>query len=325
MRAISITGASSFIGQHLINILTRYDDISINAMVSDSANFSLCSNNKISFCRANLLDYNTLKNFVVEGCTVINLAYLRNCDREANIKAMENLIGICERTKIKRFVHCSTAVVAGRVDSDIISETTICNPVNSYEETKLQLEEMLLFRASGKFESVILRPTAVFGSGGLNLIKLINELRSANIIKNYMKSCLYNTRKMNLVYVANVVSAIHYLADAKSDVDKQVFIISDDEYDENNYEYIEKHLMNKLGYAIYPIPKAPLHSFILETILKIAGRTNVNTKQIYSCQKLIEHGYKKSISFLDGLDEFIAWYKNSLEAKYHWSTSGVTN
>jgi hypothetical protein len=41
-----------------------------------------------------------------------------------------------------------------------------------YEKNKLKIEQVFLDISLGKFEMTILRPTAVFGDGGKNLVKL---------------------------------------------------------------------------------------------------------------------------------------------------------
>ena len=73
---------------------------------------------------------------------------------------------------IKRLIHCSTAVVAGRVNDNIVTEQTECNPRTEYEKTKYQIEQILTQKARNHFPLTILRPTAVFGENGKNLLKL---------------------------------------------------------------------------------------------------------------------------------------------------------
>jgi len=258
-----------------------------------------------------LLKPETLRDLFVPGCAVINLAYLNHSSFRENLAAMENLIENCLEARIQRLVHCSTAVVVGGVPDDVITEVTPCDPNNEYETTKLHIEELLKEKARGHFELAILRPTAVFGPGGKNLLKLADDLTRGNVFVNYLKSCLYDSRRMNLVHVDNVVSALLFLAFTNQTMDREIFIISDDEYLENNYRDIEKYLMRHLGCKEYPRPRIPLPQLLLTNVLKLAGRSNLNPDRIYRSEKLRNAGLKKNISFEAGLKTFAEWYRKT--------------
>ena len=307
MQQISITGANSFIGRHLIHALSSRSNTRIKAMTSKLSNKTITDDGIMSSFNCNLLNKESLIGFVEGGCTVVNLAYLWDGSKDDNLAAMKNLLDQCEEVKIQRFIHVSTAVVVGRASDLRVTEKTLCEPANEYEETKLLLENMLKERSRNKFEYVIVRPTAVFGAGGKNLVKLINDLRYGSGLLNYIKSCVYNKRKMNLVCIANVVSTIEYLID-NTNLNNEIFIISDDESELNNYIDVQKMLIKKLGCDSYSLLAIPFPSFILSFILTIAGRTNINPSRIYDCSKLMNTGYKKPIKFIDGLNEFIESY-----------------
>lgn len=310
MYVIAITGANGFIGTHLLDLLSDRDDIQIKILIHKNSNFVISNRRNISTFRGDLLDPETLNGFFDRGCVVVNLVYLSGRTRQENLEAMTNLAEACAKAKIFRLLHCSTAVIAGRVSTNVVTENTACNPINEYEITKLELEKLVLEKSRDKFETVILRPTAVFGPGGKNLLKLANDLRKGNRMINYLRSSLYNTRRMNLVYVSNVVSAIEFLIRTKNKIDNEVFIISDDEYSGNNYRYIENYLIKNLGYGNYLIPTIPIPAFVLKILLKLSRKSNINPSLIYDCHKLHNIGFKKSTSLEDGLADFVYWYKN---------------
>lgn len=223
---------------------------------------------------------------------------------------MDNLAGACAKVRIKRFIHCSTAVVAGRTPDKVIDENTICNPVNKYEKTKLAVEKSLIEKYGSSFEVVILRPTAVFGPEGKNLVKIANDVRQGNRFINYLKSCLFNDRKMNIVYIDNVVSSIVFLISINEKMEREIFIVSDDEYPANNYRDVEQFLMKNLGYKDYLLPHIPIPFFILIFLLKLAGKSNLNPTSIYDCRKLLVAGFKKPVLFEEGLAFFADWYRS---------------
>src|SRR5205085_7791579 len=114
-------------------------------------------------------DYGSLADFVESKAIVVHLAYLSNKTPEQNLKALRNLAKACCEKGVSRFIHVSTAIVAGDVTAPVVTETTECRPSTDYEETKLKLEALVTKQLEGHCEVAILRPTCVFGQSGQNL------------------------------------------------------------------------------------------------------------------------------------------------------------
>jgi len=302
MHNIVIVGGAGFIGDHLLRKLSEKKNTEIRVLIhrSKSASYS-----NVTFFEGDLLNLNSLDGLFSKGCTVINLAFLL----ENNDVAVRNLASACASSQVRRLIHCSTAVVAGRTDAEWISENTSCRPYTEYERTKLRIEEALLDSASGKFELVILRPTAVFGTDGKNLLKLVNGLSKGSIWINYFKSCLFGRRSMNLVCVENVVAALVFLLDLDF-VHNEIFIVADDDSSINNYRDIEDRLLGFLGKS-YLFPRVPVPSPILRMLLFVTGKSSVNTSVKYSDKKLAALGFRKPQSLEEGIDTFALWFKTS--------------
>ncbi|MBV1952483.1 MAG: NAD-dependent epimerase/dehydratase family protein, partial [Cycloclasticus sp.] len=208
-------------------------------------------------------------------------------------------------------VHCSTAVVVGDVAENIIDEGSQCNPRTPYERTKLEMERLLLNKGDASFEVVVLRPTAVFGARGRNLVKLADSLTLGNPVINYFKSCVFNKRSLNLVCVDNVVAAMVFLGETDRKVDKEVFIISDDNSVCNNYLDVENLLIKKLLLKAYPIPRISLPFFLFGVLLKLVGKPQSNPLVKFSDQKLTSFGFIKPIDFEQGVNKFVDWYQSN--------------
>jgi nucleoside-diphosphate-sugar epimerase len=305
---IAITGAAGFIGTHLLEHLSQCSDLRFRLLVHINLNVPLSESQNVLIFHGNLLELDTLDGFPETGCVVVNLAYLGGRPLEENLAAIENLLESCKRAKIKRLIHCSTATVSGRVATNKITENTSENPLQEYEITKSRVERLILEKSDGVFEAVILRPTAVFGKGGRNLIKLMEDLRHGNRVVNYLKSCIYQYRRMNLVCIDNVVSAIEFLIRTNRNIGGETFIISDDADPSNNYRDIEKYLMRKMDCKEYFVPPVSLPFPLLRSLLRLAGRTNDNPNLVYDCGKIISAGFKKTLTFQEGLSTFSDWY-----------------
>ncbi|WP_168224772.1 NAD-dependent epimerase/dehydratase family protein [Rhodoferax aquaticus] len=302
VNTVVVIGASGFIGEHLLNTLTERSNIELRVLVHRK---KAKIHAGVNFIEGDLLQPDSLDVLLLKDSIVINLAYLA----QNNLEAMDNLAQACVKNKVRRLIHCSTAVVDGRSENDWVTESTPCVTTSDYEKTKLQIESSLCRAALGEFTITILRPTAVFGPGGKNLLKLANELMNGNQWINYVRSCLFSSRSLNLVAVENVVAALEFLLAAEN-VDREVFIISDDDSPKNNYRDIENRLLAGFGIS-YLFPRVPMPKWCLKVLLRVAGKANINPSKKYSDRKLSELGFKKPQGLEAAVDRFSSWYKGA--------------
>ncbi len=311
-KVVAVTGASGFLGRHLVSFLHEHPDVDLRVLVHRHQLSLPGDHDRVRTVPGDLLTLDGLDLLLAPDCTVIHLAYSDSLSGMENLKAASNLADACVKACVRRLVHCSTAVVAGRAGDDLINENTRCRPAPGYEITKFEIERMLVEKAAGRFDLAILRPTAVFGPGSRNLLKMADDLNSGNRTLNYLKSCLFNQRKMNLVSIGHVVSALSFLAFAQRKWNGDVFIVSDDDHPWNTYRNVEKYLMNALGRPDYRIPRFPVPAFVLSAMLRIAGRSNSNPHRLYDAGKLRAAGFQNTVSFEGTLLTFADWYRQRL-------------
>ena len=314
---IAITGASGFIGKNLVRTLANSGKFEIRVLTRNMQKASFDHGN-ITVIEGDLEKPGMVEDFVLPGCTVVNLAYNFNATNADNRNAAMNLITICKKNKIKRLIHCSTAAVFGRVKKDVINENTPCLPRSEYGVTKLSIEDMFFSEAKGNYEFVNLRPTAVFGADGQALIKLIMDLRTGGKILNYVRSCLFNTRKLNLVSVNNVTAAIIFMIKAEAQVvSGQTYIISEDDDLNNNFRYVENYLYKEFVGNGFRIPRLKIPLVILSLLLRLLGRDSSNPYQVYDSAKILGAGFNYVASLDSELNHFVAWYKSKLVGQHH--------
>lgn len=309
---VAVTGATGFIGLRLVEQLAAagYD---VRVLVRDAAP-AFCQG--VQVVRGDLLDRESLRAFLVRGCTVINLVYLWNAGEAQNRKCIANLLEICREAAVGRFIHCSTAAVAGRARGDVLDENSQCLPVTEYGITKFAVEnDIHAFSKKTAIDAVIVRPTAVFGIGGEPLKKLADDLSNGPRWKNYLKSTLFGFRKMNLVPLDTVVAALIFLVRYDQPLVREVFIVSDDDIAENNFRDVERVLMRELGIPSYSLPRIAVPLAVLGVILRALGRNNVNPICAFDGGKLRRLGFQSPVSFAAALIEYTAWYRSSGAAK----------
>ncbi len=302
---VAVLGGTGFIGRYLVDHLL---DKQLGPIRILTRNLDLVeSRPNVTPVKGDILSVGSLDELVGSQKLVVNLVYI-NDDHEANLIGADRLIESCIRAGVSRLIHCSTAVVVGRVDASIVNETTTCYPANDYERTKLAVEERLLEKCSGKLELVIVRPTAVFGPGGKNLVKLITSIKCQPRFMNMLSVMLFKYRRLHLVPVEDVVGAIAFLATLDKNLSGERFIISRDEHAQNNYFDLVNHLAQRLGKGAFPSCFIPFSSVIINLLLRLMGRSQINSQQVFCSEKLRSSGFSGQVDFVEAVDRFAEYF-----------------
>jgi hypothetical protein len=149
----------------------------------------------------------------------------------------------------------------------------------------------------------------VFGEGGDALVKLMHDLTQGKRLTNYLKSSIFGRRKTHLVSVDTVVAAFRFVCNMPAPPDIDTFIVSGDDDPVNNFRDVERLLMNELKLPPYKVPRIPIPRFLLEVIVRIKGRANVNTQTEFRSDKLAGRGFIEPVTLKSALCRFVANYK----------------
>ena len=316
---IIIVGASGFLGKSLIEELLKIKYLKIIATTRNKFSFSdalYIKSNALEIIELDLSNKKGIKRIISPDCVVINLFYNWHNGKLYNLKLMNNLVDVCTQMKIKRFIHLSTAAVSGKVVDELITENTQCNPLTEYGITKLKMEKILTENAKNYFDCVILRPTSIFGPRGNPLYKLSRDLIYKPRMINYMKSSLFGLRRMNLVNVKNVTSAIIFFVNHNTSFEGDIYIVSDDHNLNNNFNFVEKLLMKKLSIPYYKITYL-MPYFILKIIFFVMRKNNINPNTNFSSDKLFKFGFTPPVNFIDGLHDYGDWLRRNNSSSSH--------
>lgn len=304
-----LTGANGFIGRHFL-ATCRYSDKRVRALTRSNKPLD-GSEASVDWVTGDLADPSIWQRLLEPGCMVVNLAYSQVAATADAVAATKAMVEACATIGVRRLVHCSTISVFGRTAGGVIDEATPCNPIDEYGSQKLAIEEVLLGSDSRSCEVTILRPAAVFGSGGQALRSLCASLANGSRLINYGRSSLFGYRSMHLVPVETIVSALQFLANPLRSFDREIFIAAEDDDPLNNFRSVERILMTALAIRDYPLPPLPLPGAVLKLLLKARGRSEIDPYCSYSAAKLHAAGFTSPVSFAAALEAFA---KNSLAA-----------
>ena len=311
MKTVAITGASGYIGRHLVAALKGVEDIRIKVLSRSRPEDCPIEIRRpgIEIFQGDLCNLESLRGFLEPGCSVVNLVYLWEAGEQRNLAATTHLLDACRDANAGRLIHCSTAAVVGRTRDDLVTENTPCRPVTDYGITKLKVEHAVLEAARTGLDAAILRPTSVFGPGGAPLKKLADDLAQGSRFRNYLKSCLFGERQMNLVHVTNVVAAIVFLLERTESLGGQVYIVSDDDSPSNKFADVERVLMREFGVPYYRSPRVQVPLGVLQSLLHCLGRNNTNPRCRYRSAHLAALGFRSPVRFDTALTDYARWYR----------------
>lgn len=299
-----VTGGSGFIGQHLlravqgrqVRALTRSHHMMVGAA-------------GIMWMEGDLTSSATWPSLLTPGCIVINLAYPDGLPTAQAVASTQAMVAACAEAKVARLIHCSTVSVYGRTPGGTIDELTLCNPVDDYGKKKLAIENAIVEADSGHCEVAILRPAAVFGEGGKNLVSLMNSLSCDSGLVRYLRASLFGRRRMHLVPVETVVAALLFLADTSQSVAGHVFNVSNDDAPQNNYLAVEQMLIEVLDLPGRTLPLLPVPPLVLKALLRARGRSELDPYCSYCGEKLRRWGFVSPVSFETAIRSFANSWK----------------
>ena len=234
MKTILVTGATGFIGRHLLPVLHQQGWQTTAAVRDD---FRQPLSIPIKAIQVGEIDDMTDWQEALLGIdTVIHLAGRSHILHETisnpeaafikvNTKGTINLVKQSLKAGVKHFIFVSSIHAMAAESDNILNENSPCHPDSPYGRSKLQAEQALINLAKDSDMTwTILRPTLVYGLGNrANMDRLMKLIKRGlplpfGAIKN----------RRSFVFVGNLVAAIITCLDHPNAAN-QIFLISDNQ------------------------------------------------------------------------------------------------
>ena len=315
MKNLLVTGGCGFIGSNFINyMLDTYNDITIVNV--DKLDYCSDINNVYHKERYKLVvtDINNAYNLtnILEGHmidTVVHFAAQSHVDNSFgnsiqftrdNVMGTHTLLECCRvYGKIEKFVHISTDEVYGEVDTEHqgCNEKSLLNPTNPYAATKAAAEFLVRsYYHSFKLPVIITRGNNVYGPRQFPE-KLIPRFISNLLIGKKCPIHGEGKTRRNFIYVDDVSKAVDTIL-RKGEINEIYNIGSDDEF---SVLEVLKTLLEEMGI------KEPIE----EVCEYVEDRAFNDFRYCIDSSKLELLGWKKTVSFKEGINKTILWYKQN--------------
>jgi dihydroflavonol-4-reductase len=176
---VAVTGATGFVGQHLVALLRR-EGHSVRAIVRSPGRGAAIEGQGVRLIPGDLADMEALARLAQGAEIVIHLAGLVMARSEqefmrVNRDGTESLARACRAAQVRRLVLCSSLAATGPVRrGEVADEASPPRPVTRYGRSKLAGEEVL--RRSGVAFTIV-RPVSVYGPHDTAFLRLFRATR----------------------------------------------------------------------------------------------------------------------------------------------------
>lgn len=303
-QVVAILGGSGFVGRSIMDRWSSHPRPPLRVLVHRSRPQWL-HGEKGEIVPVDLRDTASLYS-ALEGVTcLVNL--LRPDGSGWMTNAMQAILPTLAQTSVSRIVHASSIDVYGATPVAYVTEDTEPQPGTDYEREHWEIEMLV---SAGETESCIVRPGAIFGPGGSNLVAFVPEIRSAPLTKLAVRRALYGRRRMHLVSVENVADAIAHLACWHAEKPVRRVIVTDDDMPENNFAFVQETMAEIFGRpSLDWVPELP--SIFLHAALLARGRSGTSPMRRFSNLRLRETGFAPLEPFPTRLRQYVRYLKNA--------------
>lgn len=331
---VLITGASGFVGSHLVEYL-KPKGIQIRCLIQPGdASHVIAGTPGIECVSGDLKDARSL-NEAARNCHIVihaaaiaryNASLPEDEYQSVNVQGTRWLLEASLKNGVKRFVYISTIEAVGPSDDGHpLTEKTVCRPRNVYGRSKLEGERVVQGFISGGLDCVIVRLGTTYGPR--------ERLAFQRIFKPISKGiyCLFGdgSALMEFSYVKNQVEGI-WLA-AEKGRSGEIYFLSDAR--PYSYKEVMNHIGEETGVKLHlismPLVAAWLAAVVCEWLSRIlrfypfyikeTGRPPFSRKTLQWAARSSmfcniskakdELGHAPRYSLQQGLEETVAWYR----------------
>lgn len=187
-RRVLVTGATGFIGQHVVRALLAGDGIAVRILARSPSRVREVFGPAAELIDVRLGDLTDAVSlgtvcqgvdFVIHSGSAVPYAFASGAPpgefARVNIEGTESLARAALRAGVRRWVQVSSTGAMGTPHQATVDETTVCRPVSPYQVSKHGSEQVLLrLQREEGLEVAIVRPCLVAGQGkrGGELLKL---------------------------------------------------------------------------------------------------------------------------------------------------------
>jgi nucleoside-diphosphate-sugar epimerase len=321
-KKILVTGATGFIGNHLVRELEKNNN-DIICLLPPGENTSSLKDLKAKIIYGDITQKESLVEAVVGVDYIFHLAAQLGGNNNdlfyrVNFEGTKNLIEVCREQKVKpqRFLFISSMAAVGPSGKhNILNEETVCQPVSHYGKSKLMAEQYL-DDLNGTFPFTIVRLPLVYGPGSRGGLYIFFKLLNKRI-------CIcFGGGETNLSYVSDAVEGMIKAAQSPSTIGKTYILGENTIYSLRQIRDTIIKTIGKRQIKIFaPFSLLYMMAIFFELFARVAKtRAALTRNELVSYLKYRywrfdtgkaarEFGFQPRVSLEQGIRSTFKWYK----------------
>lgn len=320
---ISITGATGFIGSHLVDRLLAAGH-TVRVLVRASSNLQWLKDKPVTFVSGDITDERTLAPFLEGADFVYHVAgVVKARDRAGYFAGNEGATRAMLETAgrvapdLKRFLFVSSQTAAGPATSlaTPTNEDMPCHPITTYGESKLAAEQAVR-EYFDEFPCTIVRPPAVYGPRDTEIF-----IYFQTVARGLNSMIGFDDKRLSLVHVEDLVSGIILAAESERAIGETYFIASDEYYSWPQVGTVTAAALGRSTFTVR-LPHAIVFTVaaLAQAAASLTGKAatlNLEkardiTQRYWICdvsKARHELGYTQQYPLERGIPHTIAWYR----------------
>lgn len=331
---VGVTGATGFIGGKLLRRLLG-EGHEVKCLVRDPQKAKSIQELGVELYVGDLADPESLDDFPRDCEYVYHVAAFvsdwgsKHDFYKSNVQATRSLLEASESHNVKRFIFVSSSTVIWNVsfwkmhNLENIDETYPYprEYTDSYNESKSMAEKLVLcFHRKSKLETVVIRPSNVWGAGDTVILPRIIKVAKKGVLipmgsrENIITPCHVDNLIESLISVTtsdNVAGKIYFINDGNK---VKYYDFLRDQMSAAGISWDPKYAIPyKLGYLVALLLELTYKSIRSKTppVLTRFAVAALSGTRIYSISNAErDFGYKSVISYSEGMEKLREWVAN---------------
>jgi dihydroflavonol-4-reductase len=319
---VFVTGATGFVGEHLVRSLIERGD-TVTALARPTSDTPALERMGAAVVRGDVADYEAVRRAAAGARVVFSCATPTDRGgrspeehRRVDVIGVENVLRAAVEARARHVVHCSTTQVHGRLRQVPIDEDAPKRPYTPYTRAKLDGERAIeRHLAQGLVPVTVARLGSVYGPGSMRWVGLCREILAQRLV--LVGSC---SQPYSMSYVDDVVEGLLLCARVST---AERFLFIGGECNTTLRDFLEA-VAAALGVPFAPreLPAAPfrLASRLGTALLRPLGvrAQAFHTIDFFTQPRAYrtdraraQLGFQARTPLREGVERMVAWYRDA--------------